>query len=137
MKHHLLVLLFTIVSLQVFGQSQTQETYASSITAEELKEKLYTYASDEFEGRETGLRGQKIAVEYLRETYKKLRVDAAKEDGDYFQNVPLVLVNPPKVSINIDSIPFKYYQDFISTSDAETNTINTTNTHWDKIKTKT
>ena len=72
MKHHLLVLLFTIVSLQVFGQSQTQETYASSITAEELKEKLYTYASDEFEGRETGLRGQKIAVEYLRETYKKL-----------------------------------------------------------------
>jgi Zn-dependent M28 family amino/carboxypeptidase len=125
MKHHLLVLLFTIVSLQVFGQSQTQETYASSITAEELKEKLYTYASDEFEGRETGLRGQKIAVEYLRETYKKLRVDAAKEDGDYFQNVPLVLVNPPKVSINIDSIPFKYYQDFISTSDAETNTINT------------
>ena len=100
MKHHLLVLLFTIVSLQVFGQSQTQETYASSITAEELKEKLYIYASDEFEGRETGYKRSKNSSRVFKETYKNLGVTAAKEDGDYFQNVPLVLSKPPKVSIN-------------------------------------
>lgn len=33
--------------------------YAKSITASELKEMLYTYASDEFEGRQTGEPGQK------------------------------------------------------------------------------
>lgn len=33
--------------------------FAKTITAEEAKEMLYTYASDEFEGRETGEPGQK------------------------------------------------------------------------------
>ena len=43
-----------VISNLCSGQAQLQETYASSITADELKEKLYIYASDEFEGRETG-----------------------------------------------------------------------------------
>lgn len=33
--------------------------YAESITQDDLKEHLYTYASDEFEGRETGTPGKK------------------------------------------------------------------------------
>ena len=33
--------------------------YAATITSKELSEHLYTYASDEFEGRETGEAGQK------------------------------------------------------------------------------
>ena len=120
MKLKITLLLFILISNQNIGQSQNQKTYASSITAEELKEKLYIYASDEFEGRETGDKGQKIAVEYLKEIYKKLGVKAAKADGNYFQNVPLVLVNPPKVSIKTDENSFNYYEDFISISDAKT-----------------
>jgi Zn-dependent M28 family amino/carboxypeptidase len=120
MKLKITLLLFILISNQNIGQSQNQKTYASSITAEELKEKLYIYASDEFEGRETGDKGQKIAVEYLKEIYKKLGVKAAKADGNYFQNVPLVLVNPPKVSIKTDETSFNYYEDFISISDAKT-----------------
>jgi Zn-dependent M28 family amino/carboxypeptidase len=120
MKLKITLLLFILIANQNIGQSQNQKTYASSITAEELKEKLYIYASDEFEGRETGDKGQKIAVEYLKEIYKKLGVKAAKADGNYFQNVPLVLVNPPKVSIKTDETSFNYYEDFISISDAKT-----------------
>ena len=123
MKLKITLLLFILISNQNIGQSQNQKTYASSITAEELKEKLYIYASDEFEGRETGDKGQKIAVEYLKEIYKKLGVKAAKADGNYFQNVPLVLVNPPKVSIKTDENSFNYYEDFISISDAKTDFI--------------
>ena len=33
--------------------------FAKTITADELKEHLYIYASDEFEGRNTGAEGQK------------------------------------------------------------------------------
>ncbi|MDB3914155.1 peptidase M28, partial [Flavobacteriaceae bacterium] len=40
--------------------------YGSSITQEELKEHLYIYASDEFEGRDTGDPGQKKAVNYIK-----------------------------------------------------------------------
>ncbi|MBQ0787831.1 MAG: peptidase, partial [Oceanihabitans sp.] len=49
-------------------------TYANSITSAELKEALYTYASDEFEGRNTGEPGQKKAVEYLKNHHDKMHV---------------------------------------------------------------
>ena len=123
MKLKIALLLLILIANHNIGQSQNQKTYASSITAEELKEKLYIYASDEFEGRETGNRGQKIAVEYLKNIYKKLGIDAAKSDGNYFQNVPLVLVNAPKVSIKTEGNSFEYYQDFISITDAKTDLI--------------
>lgn len=61
--------------------------YANSITAEELKEMLYVYASDEFEGRNTGEPGQKKAVAYLKEFYENQDIAAAL-DSTYFQTVP-------------------------------------------------
>ncbi|WP_299433808.1 M28 family metallopeptidase [uncultured Maribacter sp.] len=74
-------------------------TIATSITEDELKEHLYVYASDEYEGRETGQPGQKKAVEYIKKEYEKLGIPAAKKDGDYFQNVPLKLNNVPSGKI--------------------------------------
>ncbi len=59
--------------------------YAQTITEEELKEHLYIYASDDFEGRETGKPGQKKAVDYLKAQYEEINVPAAKQDGNYFQ----------------------------------------------------
>ena len=50
--------------------------YANTITVEEMKTDLYIYASDEFEGRDTGAPGQKKAVEWLQKQYKKKDVFA-------------------------------------------------------------
>lgn len=68
---------------------------ASSITEAELKEHLYIYASDEFEGRETGQPGQKKASDYIKKEYEKLGIPAAKKNGDYFQEVPLSINKVP------------------------------------------
>ena len=62
--------------------------YAKTITANELKEHLYIFASDDFEGRETGEPGQKKAAEYLKTEYKKLNIPSALGDDNYFQEVP-------------------------------------------------
>lgn len=62
--------------------------YANTISAEELKEHLYTFASDEFEGRETGEPGQKMAAEYLKTEYKNLNIPSPLDGDDYFQEVP-------------------------------------------------
>ncbi|TLP79619.1 M28 family peptidase [Maribacter sp. ACAM166] len=70
-------------------------TYGESITENELKEHLYTYASDEFEGRETGEPGQKMAIAYLKAAYEKLGIPPAKSDGTYFQEVPLEISRLP------------------------------------------
>ena len=62
--------------------------YANTITAGELKEHLYIFASDEFEGRDTGEPGQKMAAEYLKNEYKKLDIASPLGGDDYYQEVP-------------------------------------------------
>lgn len=62
--------------------------YAKTITVAELKEMLYTYASDEFEGRKTGEPGQKKAVNYIKDRYVSLGIESPIAEGDYFQEVP-------------------------------------------------
>jgi len=90
--------------------------YASTITEQELKEHLYTYASDEFEGRETGTAGQKKAVNYIRNFYMDLGIPAAQANGDYFQKVPLEMAKLPKGSLSINGKTYSYGEDFITFS---------------------
>ncbi len=63
--------------------------YAESITEADLKKILYILASDEYEGRLTGEKGQKIAAQYIIDYYKNLKISAANADGNYLQNIPV------------------------------------------------
>jgi Zn-dependent M28 family amino/carboxypeptidase len=88
MKHYTLLLLFS--SLVVFGQKEASvEDYAATITAKELKEHLYVYASDYFQGRETGTMGQKRAVDYIQNFYTTAGIKAAKGTTNYLQAMEL------------------------------------------------
>ena len=82
-------------------------TYANSITSADLKTALYQYASDEFQGRETGKPGQKMAVNFLKDHYIKFGIPAAKKDGNYFQDVPLQLMSAPDIDVTINGKNFK------------------------------
>ena len=93
--------------------------YAATITEEELREHLFIYASDDFAGRETGTEGQKLAVNYIKNEYINLGVAAAKENGDYFQKVPLELTKLPSGSIQINGERHNIGKDFISFSSSE------------------
>ena len=94
MRLHLLLLI-------IFNFSFSQdivEKYANTITSSELKDLLYVYASDEFEGRDTGKKGQKLAVNFLREFYKKNKISAAKNTNNYFQEMKLIMINGEKLN---------------------------------------
>lgn len=93
--------------------------YAETITEAELKEHLYIYASDEFEGRETGQPGQKKAVEYLANEYKKLGISPAQANGDYLQKVPLILSKLPTGAITIDGTSYENGSGLLTFSAAE------------------
>jgi len=81
---------FLLFSLMVFGQNEKNVTeYANSITPNELKDLLYVYASDYFEGRETGARGQKKAVDFIRQFYTTHGIGAAQGTENYFQPMEL------------------------------------------------
>lgn len=88
--------------------------YGETITEAELKTHLYIYASDEFEGRNTGDPGQKKAVAYLRDEYKSLNIPAAKADGDYFQNVPLEKGADLMSELTINGKDFTFEEQFLT-----------------------
>ena len=67
--------------------------YAATITAKDLGAHLFTYASDEFEGRNTGEPGQKKAVEYLKNFYVNNNIVSPLGGDDYFQEVPAEWIN--------------------------------------------
>ncbi|MGB0891975.1 MAG: M28 family peptidase, partial [Flavobacteriaceae bacterium] len=62
--------------------------YAETITEKDLAKHLFIYASDEFEGRNTGEPGQKKAVEYLKKFYQSQGIKSPLGGNDYFQDVP-------------------------------------------------
>ena len=47
-------------------------------------------ASDEFEGRAPGTKGEELSVNYIQEQFKKLNLKPGNPDGTYVQKVPLV-----------------------------------------------
>lgn len=62
--------------------------YAETITAKDLGNHLFVYASDEFEGRNTGEPGQKKAVKYLKDFYINEGIASPLGGDNYFQDVP-------------------------------------------------
>lgn len=85
----LAVILLLLFISNLYGQTDLSAKYSKSITSKELKELLYVYASDYFEGRDTGERGQKIAVDFLRNYYQKQNIEAAINTKNYFQEMIL------------------------------------------------
>ncbi len=69
------------------------EKYAATITEKDLAKHLFIYASDEFEGRETGEPGQKKAVAYLKNFYVEQGIVSPLGGGDYYQEVPASFLN--------------------------------------------
>lgn len=87
---------------------------AASISEEELREHLYTYASDEFQGRETGTEGQKKAVAYLQKAYEDLGIPSAVKDGSYLQKVPLEMAKLPTGTMSIGDQKIENGQGFLT-----------------------
>ena len=130
-------LLIASIALTIFGcgSSQQQATkveamtpadptvYANTITSSELKELLYTYASDEFEGRETGEKGQKMAVEFLKQQYVALGIPSPISKDDYFQEVPLLNQKSPKAELIVNGTTFQNFEDVIIPGATSTQTI--------------
>ena len=87
---------------------------AETITEDELREMLYVYASDEFEGRDTGSPGQKKAVEYLKKHYVDLGIPSPLGGDDYFQEVPLERSNAPEMTMSINGTSLEPIKNFVS-----------------------
>ena len=61
---------------------------AEAVDVEQCKQWLYTLASPEYEGRQTGQPGFLKAAEYVSAHFRALGLEARGENGSYYQHVP-------------------------------------------------
>jgi Zn-dependent M28 family amino/carboxypeptidase len=64
-------------------------TFGPEISAEDFAQHVKVLASDEFEGRAPGSRGEQLTVDYLAGQFKRLGLKPGNGDS-YFQTVPMV-----------------------------------------------
>ena len=101
---HLIIFALIFSSALSFAQYEEAQPFAESIDRQDLKELLYVYASDFFQGRETGKLGQKRAVTFLKEFYEKRGIAPAKGTDDYFQRMELTIKGEAVSTENVVAI---------------------------------
>lgn len=94
--------IFIFISLLSFGFNSTvvaqaaenveitgklAQKFATGITESDLKTHLYIIASDEFEGRNTGEPGQKLAAAYIKDFYITRSIVSPLGGNNYFQTI--------------------------------------------------
>lgn len=87
--------------------------YAETIEAKDLKKHLEVIASDAYEGRETGEKGQKMAAEYISNYFKQIGLSGpTSASNPYYQPFSLFKNYWNKVALKSDDNTLAYLEDF-------------------------
>jgi len=84
-----------------------------------LLDHIRVLASDEFEGRAPGSKGEELTVDYLSGQFRKMGLKPGNPDGSYIQKVPLVgITGQPKAAFttNGKTLELKFPQDYVASS---------------------
>lgn len=94
--------------------SETAPKYASTVTAADLSKHLHILASDEYEGRNTGEKGQKMAAEYISREFREDGLAGPVKDGSnpYYQSFNLEQSQWGTGYITVGQEKFLMMQDF-------------------------
>jgi hypothetical protein len=110
------VLFLYCISLQ--AQDPVAQKYGNLIIPSDLKEYLSILASDAFEGRETGKRGQKIAAAFISAHFQELGL-AAPVNGSYYQPVELYSLVPGDVYAKVGLTKLVNFEDIVYYGNAD------------------
>ena len=115
-------ILAVCISSALMAHSDTVAVkYAATISADDLRSHLTVLASDEFEGRETGFKGQKMAADYIRKQFKENGIPALPigterpdilENG-YDQTFKLELKKPGGIVVESAGETYEFLDDLL------------------------
>lgn len=110
-------LLFVAFGFSLIAQDTTAIRYSKLVSSENLKKNLYVLASDEYEGRETGQKGQKMAAEYIMNQFKEYGIPKVEGlTNGYYQTFPVSVYQPQEVALTSGKKKFVQNTDFYSSS---------------------
>jgi hypothetical protein len=73
-----------------------------AITPDGLLAHIKILASDEFEGRAPGTKGEELSVKYISDQFKQIGLKPGNPDGSYVQEVPLTgIKSEPRMSFTV------------------------------------
>ncbi len=81
------------------------------ITEERLSKHLNVIASDEYEGRETGMPGQRLAAEYIAGQLKEFGYNSSV-DNSYFQKITFAYSRWNELTLEVNENKYRYMWDF-------------------------
>src|SRR6184192_2773281 len=90
-----------------------------AITPDGLLAHIKILASDEFEGRAPGTKGEELSVKYISDQFKQIGLKPGNPDGSYVQEVPLAgIKSEPRMSFTVGdrTTELKYPDDFVASS---------------------
>ncbi len=92
--------------------------YMQTITAEELKEHLFTIASDDYEGRDTGSKGQAMAATYISRHFLENGLEGPMDENPnpYYQTIPFRSSSVRNAKMGNANYQATFLQEFIPTS---------------------
>ena len=120
LRWSLVVLLTATASLFAVDELALRlEPGLEAITPDGLLAHIKVLASDEFEGRAPGTKGEELSVKYITDEFKKIGLKPGNPDGTYTQGVPLAgIKSEPRMSFMVrdGTIDLKYPEDFVASS---------------------
>jgi Zn-dependent M28 family amino/carboxypeptidase len=90
-----------------------------AITPDGLLAHIKVLASDEFEGRAPGSKGEELSIKYITDQFTKVELQPGNPDGTYTQEVSLAgIKSEPQMSFVIrdKTMDLKYPDDFVASS---------------------
>ncbi|MFT5215905.1 MAG: aminopeptidase YwaD [Glaciecola sp.] len=99
-----LAVLFMLVNVFTLTAQTEKEKVIETVSKSDIEGHIYFLADDVLKGRETGSPELKIAASYLANSFRRYGVKPNPKTGNYYQEVKLKRVSPPKeASIEINS----------------------------------
>src|SRR6266487_2835232 len=90
-----------------------------AITPDGLLAHIKVLASDEFEGRAPGTKGEELSVQYISDQFRQIGLKPGNPDGTYKQEVPLAgIKSEPRMSFTVGdkTVDLKNQDDFVASS---------------------
>src|SRR5881275_334307 len=112
-------LLLPALSFAADPPSLPPKSAAEAISAADLLKHIKVLASDEFEGRAPGSKGEELSVKYISDQFKALGLKPGNPNGAYTQEVPLAgITTKPTASFTVGDkkTDLKFPDDYVASS---------------------
>ena len=122
MKHSfsfLIVWLLGAVAFAADPPALPPKAASDVVTAADLLKHIKVLASDKFEGRAPGSKGEELSVKYITEQFKALGLKPGNPNGSYTQEVPLAgITSAPTASFSAGgkTTTLKFPDDYVASS---------------------